>query len=62
LEKEKEETPTKKSKATQKRIPEFNPHLVNKNYSLTSPISQVSDTLETSSSSESISYSTVSEF
>ncbi len=58
--KDKVDTPTKKSKATQKRIPEFKHHLVNNNFSLTSPISNVSDTLETSSSSES--YSAVSEF
>ncbi len=57
-----EKTSTKKSKATQKRIPEFNHYLAKNNYSLTSPISQITNTLETSSSSESISYSTVSEF
>jgi hypothetical protein len=52
----------KKSKATQKRVPEFNPRLAKNNFSLTSPISNISDSLESSSSSESISYSTVSEF
>lgn len=51
----------KKSKATQKRIPDFNPHVIN-NFSLTSPISNISDSLGSSSSSNSISYSTVSEF
>jgi ankyrin repeat protein len=59
---EKSEVKIKKSKATQKRIPEFNPRLVNNNFSLTSPISNMSDSLESLSSSESISYSTVSEF
>ena len=58
---EKTPTKTKKSKATQKRIPEFNPRLIQHNYSLTSPISNISDSLG-SSASESMSYSTVSEF